>query len=51
MQQAYYQVGRAYQVLGRSRDAEAAFARVQQLMQQERRGAEDLLDPGANPRP
>jgi len=51
MQQAYYQLGRAYQALGRSRDAEAAFARVQQLMQQERRRAEDLLDPGANPRP
>jgi tetratricopeptide (TPR) repeat protein len=51
MRQAYYQLGRAYQVLGRSREAEAAFARVQELIQQERRGAENRLDPGANPSP
>ncbi len=29
----------------------AALASDQELMQQERRGAEDLLDPGASPRP
>ena len=51
MRQAYYQLGRAYQTLGRTRDAEAAFARVQELIQQERRGVENLLDPGANPLP
>ncbi len=51
MQQAYYQLGRAYQILGRSQDAEAAFARLQERMQRQRRGAEDLVDPGANPRP
>jgi tetratricopeptide (TPR) repeat protein len=51
MRQAYYQLGRAYQALGRSKDAEAAFARVQELVQQERRGAENRLDPGANPHP
>jgi Flp pilus assembly protein TadD len=51
MQQAYYQLGRAYQILGRSRDAEAAFAKVQELLQQERRGVQNLLDPDANPLP
>jgi Tfp pilus assembly protein PilF len=50
MRQAYYQLGRAYQSLGRSREAEAAFARVQELIQQERKGAEDRLDPGSLPR-
>ena len=51
MRQAYYQLGRAYQVLGRSGDAEAAFAKVQELIRQERAGAENRLDPGANPLP
>jgi len=50
MRQAYYQLGRAYQSLGRPREAEAAFARVQELIQQERKGAEDRLDPGSLPR-
>ncbi len=50
MRQAYYQLGRAYQSLGRSREAEAAFARVQELIQQERKGAEDRFDPGSLPR-
>jgi tetratricopeptide (TPR) repeat protein len=40
MRQAYYQLGRAFQALGRSREAEAAFARVQELIQQERQGVE-----------
>ncbi len=51
MRQAYYQLGRAYQMLGRPRDAEAAFAKVQELIQQEHKGAENRLDPGANPPP
>jgi tetratricopeptide (TPR) repeat protein len=51
MRQAYYQLGRAYQALGRSQEAQAAFARVQELIQQERRGAEDRLDPGASTPP
>jgi tetratricopeptide (TPR) repeat protein len=51
MRQAYYQLGRAYQVLGRTSDAEAAFAKVQELLQQERKGAENRLDPGAKPLP
>ena len=50
MRQAYYQLGRAYQALGRSSEAEAAFARVQELIQQERKGAEGRLDPGSVPR-
>jgi tetratricopeptide (TPR) repeat protein len=50
MRQAYYQLGRAYQVLGRPREAEAAFARVQELLQEERKGAEDRLDPEPDPR-
>ncbi len=51
MRQAYYQLGRTYQVLGRPRDAEAAFARVQELIQQARRDAGDPLDPAASPLP
>jgi tetratricopeptide (TPR) repeat protein len=51
MRQAYYQLGRAYQLLGRSSEAEAAFARVQELIQQEREGVLDVVDPGASPRP
>ena len=51
MRQAYYQLGRAYQMLGRPRDAETAFAKVQELIQQEHKGAENRLDPGANPPP
>jgi len=51
MRQAYYQLGRAYQILGRSQEAEAAFARVQELIQQERQGGLDIIDPGASPQP
>jgi tetratricopeptide (TPR) repeat protein len=36
MRQAYYHLGRAYQTLGRSREAEAAFAKVQELIRQQR---------------
>jgi tetratricopeptide (TPR) repeat protein len=43
MRQAFYQLGRAYQVLGRSQDSEAAFARVQELIQQERQFGEALI--------
>ena len=35
MRQAYYQLGRAYQALGRPAEAEAAFARAQELLEQE----------------
>ena len=51
MRQAYYQLGRAYQTLGRSGDAEAAFAKVQELIQRERKGAENPLDPEASALP
>ncbi len=50
MRQAYYHLGRAYQALGRSREAEVAFARVQELIQQERKADENPLDPGPDPR-
>jgi tetratricopeptide (TPR) repeat protein len=50
MRQAYYHLGRAYQALGRSREAEVAFARVQELIQQERKADESPLDPGPDPR-
>jgi len=35
MRQAYFLLGRAYRALGRSSEAEAAFARVQELVRQE----------------
>ena len=50
MRQAYYQLGRAYQALGRARDAEAAFARAQELARERREFAEGLLDPGPDTR-
>ena len=46
MRQAYYQLGRAYQSLGRSREAEAAFARVQELIRLERKADEAPLEDG-----
>lgn len=51
MRQAHYQLGRAYQALGRKTDADAAFARVQELVREQREFAESLLDPGAEPPP
>lgn len=51
MRQAYYQLGRAYQSLGQSKDAEAAFARVQELIQQEREvGATQIREKESPPR-
>jgi protein O-GlcNAc transferase len=50
MRQAYYQLGRAYQILGRPQESNAAFARVQELIQEERQGAVNRLDPEPNPR-
>lgn len=50
MRQAYYQLGRAYQVLGRSQDSEAAFAKAQELLQQERRADEEHPDLKPEPR-
>jgi tetratricopeptide (TPR) repeat protein len=50
MRQAYYQLGRAYQSLGRSSDSEAAFAKAQELGRQQREFAEGLLEPGPDPR-
>ncbi|HVO09115.1 MAG TPA: tetratricopeptide repeat protein [Vicinamibacteria bacterium] len=49
MRQAYYHLGRVYRTLGRAHDAELAFAKVQQLIDEERRGAEQRLDPGPEP--
>jgi Flp pilus assembly protein TadD len=49
MRQAHYQLGRAYQSLGRSGDAEAAFARAQEMIQQERQA--DQARPGLTPEP
>jgi tetratricopeptide (TPR) repeat protein len=37
MRQAHYQLGRAYQQLGRSQESEAAFARARELLEQEHR--------------
>lgn len=50
MRQAYYHLIRAYQGLGRSADAEAAFARFQELMEKERDFAEGLLESAREPR-
>jgi Tfp pilus assembly protein PilF len=36
MRQGHYQLGRAYQALGRTEDAEAAFARAQRILEQQR---------------
>jgi tetratricopeptide (TPR) repeat protein len=49
MRQAYYQLGRAYQVLGRSREAEVAFAKVQELIRQQR-GADEAFIERPDPR-
>ena len=43
MRQAYYQLGRAYRMLGRSAEAEAASAKFQELLDQER--AERNVEP------
>jgi cytochrome c-type biogenesis protein CcmH/NrfG len=45
MRQAYYQLGRAYQALGRASDAEAAFARAQELAREGRDLPEGLVEP------
>lgn len=50
MRQAYYQLGRAYQILGRPQESQAAFARVQELIQEERQGAVNRLEPEPAPR-
>ena len=48
--QAYYLLGRAYQTLGRAAEAEAAFARVQELARSTRESAErGSLDPRPDP--
>jgi len=49
MRQAYYQLGRAYQTLGRSREAEAAFARSRELLEEEHR--KDEVQPSVSPEP
>ena len=50
MHQAYYLLGRAYAALGRPRDAEAAFARVRELVGQGSRPAESAPQPPPDPR-
>jgi tetratricopeptide (TPR) repeat protein len=47
MRQAYYQLGRAYQVLGRPTEAEAAFGRARELLEQEHE--KDAVQPAASP--
>jgi Tfp pilus assembly protein PilF len=49
MRQAYYQLGRAYQTLGRSRESEAAFARSRELLEQEHEA--DAVQPAVSPEP
>lgn len=49
MRQAYYQLGRAYQGLGRSLEADAAFARARELLEQEHRA--DEVPPASSPEP
>ena len=44
MQEAWYHLGRAYQALGRSREAELAFARVQELLREEREALEGVIE-------
>jgi tetratricopeptide (TPR) repeat protein len=55
MRQAHYQLGRAYQSLGRADDAQAAFAKAQELLQQEREadaaGTPAPADPSPVPQP
>jgi tetratricopeptide (TPR) repeat protein len=50
MRQAYFLLGRAYRALGRSSEAEAAFARVQELVRQEGEAAEANLEDRPHPR-
>jgi tetratricopeptide (TPR) repeat protein len=53
MHQAYFLLGRAYAALGRSREAAAAFAKVQELIRQAPGAAEgrsEAKDPVAEPR-
>jgi tetratricopeptide (TPR) repeat protein len=50
MRQAYFLLGRAYRALGRSSEAEAAFARVQELVRQEGEAAEANLEDRPQPR-
>ncbi len=49
MRQAYYLLGRAYRALGRSPEAEAAFARVQELVRQEGVAAQANLEERSTP--
>jgi len=49
MRQAYYQLGRAHQALGRSREAEVAFAKAQELLQREH-GADEAAMEKPEPR-
>jgi tetratricopeptide (TPR) repeat protein len=44
MREAWYHLGRAYQALGRSREAELAFARVQELLREEREALEAAIE-------
>jgi len=44
MRQAYYQLGRAYRALGRTADADAAMAKVQELLGNER-DSEEIVQP------
>jgi protein O-GlcNAc transferase len=48
MRQAYYQLGRAYQALGRAPEAELAFARARELLEDER--GRDAAQPAVSPR-
>jgi len=48
MREAFYMLGRAYQTLGRTQDAERAFARVQELVRQG--VGSDEPNPGPEPR-
>ena len=41
----YYQLGRAYQALGRAQDAETAFARAQELAHEGRELPAGLVEP------
>ena len=51
MRQAHYQLGRAYQTLGRPQDAEAAFGKARELLEQERQADEAHPDLNPEPRP
>lgn len=49
MRQAFFLLGRAYRALGRSAEAEAAFAKVQELVRQEGVAAEANLEERSRP--